>query len=92
MAAKEAGLNTKDGQMRDDAPPPHSVEQPKSSYIADVKRRDRGDREEQEDFLVRFLARETGISESQARDLINMIGTDRASLLREARILSERRR
>jgi hypothetical protein len=44
-------------------------------------------REEQEDFLVRFLARETGITEAQARDLIDMVGTGRSSLLREARIL-----
>ena len=82
MAAKEAGLNTKAVEPH---PSPRSVEQPKSLRI------DRGDREEQEDFLVRFLARETGISEAQARDLIKMIGTDRASLLREARILKARR-
>lgn len=87
MAAKEAGLNTKAVEPH---PSPRSVEQPKSLRIVDEKRRDRGDREEQEDFLVRFLARETGISEAQARDLIKMIGTDRASLLREARILKAR--
>ncbi|PWJ86954.1 uncharacterized protein DUF982 [Mesorhizobium loti] len=89
-AAKEAGLNVKAVSVQDDAPLPRSLEQPKSSYIGDEKRRDRGDREEQEDFLVRFLARETGITEAQARELINLIGTDRASLLREARILKAR--
>ncbi|UVK37394.1 DUF982 domain-containing protein [Mesorhizobium sp. AR10] len=89
-AAKEAGLNVKAVSVQDDAPLPRSLEQPKSSYIGDEKRRDRGDREEQADFLVRFLARETGITEAQARELINVIGTDRASLLREARKLKAR--
>lgn len=83
-AAKEAGLSVQRLQRDGDAPSLRSVEQPKSSY---EKRRDRGHREEQEDFLARFLARETGISESEARELIDMVGTDRASLLREARIL-----
>jgi hypothetical protein len=86
-AAKDAGLNTKAVSVQEDTPSPRSIEQPKSSYIVDEKRRDRGDREEQEDFLVRFLARETDITEVQARELINIFGTDRASLLREARIL-----
>ncbi|MER8434111.1 DUF982 domain-containing protein [Mesorhizobium caraganae] len=89
-AAKEAGLKVKAVSVQDDAPLPRSLEQPKSSYIGDQKRRDRGDREEQEDFLVRFLARETGITEAQARGLIKVIGTDRSSLLREARILKAR--
>lgn len=40
--------------------------------------------------LARALAAETGITFDQARDLIAMIGTDRNSLLREARILSRR--
>ncbi|UVK38634.1 DUF982 domain-containing protein [Mesorhizobium sp. AR10] len=92
MAAKEACLNIIAVPVQRDAPSPRSVEQPKSSYIVDEKRRDRGDREEHEDFLVRFLARETGITEAQARELIDMIGTDRESLQREARILKGRRR
>lgn len=91
-AAKEAGLNLKAVAVQEGDPSRRSAEQPKSAYIIDEKRRDRGDREEQEDFLVRFLARETGITEAQARDLVNMIGTDRASLLREARILKGRDR
>lgn len=90
-AAHEAGLNVQRVQRDGDAPSLRSVEQPKSSYIADEKRRDRGHREEQEDFLTRFLARETGITEAQARKLIEMVGTDRASLLREARILKAER-
>ncbi|MFK0692227.1 DUF982 domain-containing protein [Mesorhizobium sp. IMUNJ 23033] len=53
----------------------------------DAKRKNRARMEEEEDFMVRFLARETGITETQARDLINMMGADRSSLLREARIL-----
>ncbi len=89
-AAKEAGLNFKAVKVQEGAPSPRSAEQPKSAYLIDEKRRDRGDREEQEDFLVRFLARETGITEAQARELINVIGTDRASLLRDARILKAR--
>jgi hypothetical protein len=91
-AAKEAGLNLKAVAVQEGDPSRRSAEQPKSAYIIDEKRRDRGDREEQEDFLVRFLTRETGITEAQARDLVNMIGTDRASLLREARILKGRDR
>ena len=91
-AAKEAGLNVKAVSLQGDAQSPRSAKQPRSSYIGDEKRRDRGDREEQEDFLVRFLARETGITEAQSRELVNMIGTDRASLLREARILKGRDR
>ncbi|WP_162034336.1 DUF982 domain-containing protein [Mesorhizobium japonicum] len=91
-AAEEAGRLTLQGvHHNEDAPSPRSVEQPKSSYIADEKRRDRGHREEQEDFLIRFLARETGITEAQARELIDMVGTDRGSLLREARILKAQR-
>ena len=86
-AAKEAGLNVRGLRHDEEAPTSRSVEHPKSSYIADEKRRDRGHREEQEDFLARFLARETGITEAQARELIVVVGTDRASLLREARAL-----
>jgi hypothetical protein len=83
-AAKEAGLNVRGVRSNDDTPSFRSVEQP---HIADEKRRDRGHREEQKVFLARFLARETGISEAQARELIDMLGTDRSSLLREAKIL-----
>ncbi|TPM90630.1 hypothetical protein FJ977_33675 [Mesorhizobium sp. B2-1-3A] len=36
---------------------------------------------------LQSLAQETGITEEQARDLIRLIGTDRNSLLREARQL-----
>jgi hypothetical protein len=38
------------------------------------------------------LARDTGITEAQARELIEMIGTDRPSLLREARVLKARQK
>ncbi|OWK21738.1 hypothetical protein [Mesorhizobium amorphae] len=40
--------------------------------------------------MARSLAAETGISFDQARDLIALIGTNRSSLLREARILKKR--
>ncbi|PDQ23029.1 hypothetical protein CN311_00810 [Mesorhizobium sanjuanii] len=40
--------------------------------------------------LAHALAAETGITVDQAVDLIAMIGTDRNSLLREARILRKR--
>jgi hypothetical protein len=43
------------------------------------------------DTLSRSLAKEAGITEDQARELIRMLGTDRNSLLREARILTQRR-
>ncbi|RUX73562.1 hypothetical protein EN925_20255 [Mesorhizobium sp. M7A.F.Ca.US.006.04.2.1] len=39
------------------------------------------------DRLVTQLAMETGITADQARGLISMLGTDRNSLLREARII-----
>ncbi|WP_187331319.1 MULTISPECIES: hypothetical protein [unclassified Mesorhizobium] len=41
----------------------------------------------EKDFRVRFLMHETGITEDQARELIDLIGNDANSLLREARIL-----
>jgi hypothetical protein len=51
---------------------------------------DKPDRAQMITFLVRFLAKETGITESQARDLVKLIGTERGSLLREARLLKKR--
>lgn len=50
-----------------------------------------GARTTERDRLAVSLAKETGISEAQARDLIEMLGTDRNSLLREARLISGRR-
>ncbi|RUV21639.1 MAG: hypothetical protein EOQ60_01630 [Mesorhizobium sp.] len=41
----------------------------------------------QTEFSVQFLRERTGITEAQARDLIEMLGNDPNSLLREARIL-----
>lgn len=41
--------------------------------------------------LAHWLSTETGISEEQARELIRLIGTDRNSLLREARQLLRQR-
>lgn len=38
-------------------------------------------------FRVRFLVRETGISEAEAHDLIDRVGYEVASLLREARYI-----
>ncbi|QKC86641.1 hypothetical protein EB232_31990 [Mesorhizobium sp. NZP2077] len=43
------------------------------------------------DVLAQSVAKETGISEEEARELIRLIGTDRNSLLREARQLLRRR-
>jgi len=45
---------------------------------------------DEEAFLASALAKETGITLDEARSLIDMIGTDRNSLLREARILKTR--
>lgn len=39
------------------------------------------------DQYVRGLAKETGLSEEKIREIINMIGLDRGSIIREARIL-----
>ena len=39
--------------------------------------------------FVRKLARETGVSEAQVRDLISMVGYDFSSIVREARILKQ---
>ena len=41
--------------------------------------------------LAHALALESGITEAQARELGDMIGMDRASLLREARLLKKTR-
>ena len=43
------------------------------------------------DILAQSIAKETGITEDQARELIRLIGTDRSSLLREARQLLRQR-
>jgi hypothetical protein len=39
------------------------------------------------DDYVRALARESGATEQQIRDIVSLIGIDRASILREARLL-----
>lgn len=44
-----------------------------------------------EDFLVRRLTEETGITEHQARKLIADLGYQWSSLVREARVLSKKR-
>jgi hypothetical protein len=44
----------------------------------------------EKEFRVRFLVRETAITEGQARDLIDLIGNDANSLLREARLLKNK--
>ncbi|UVK54910.1 DUF982 domain-containing protein [Mesorhizobium sp. AR02] len=85
-AAKEAGLVVKDEDEDADLDSQRDAEI-KPPSLKDQKRRERGRMEEEEEFLVRFLARETGITEAQARELIHMIGIDRASLLKEARSL-----
>jgi hypothetical protein len=38
---------------------------------------------------ARLLAKETGVSEEQVLELIEMIGTDRSSLIREIEILKK---
>ena len=43
----------------------------------------------EKEFRIRFLVKETGISEAQARELVELIGIDAASLLREARLLKK---
>ncbi|MET3579865.1 hypothetical protein ABID19_002896 [Mesorhizobium robiniae] len=53
---------------------------------------DNADRECTKQFQAQSLAKETGITEAEARDLIELIGTDRSSLLREARILKSRQK
>ncbi len=39
------------------------------------------------DDYIRSLARESGATEQQIRDIVSLIGIDRASILREARLL-----
>jgi hypothetical protein len=51
---------------------------------------DQAERERMKLLRARLLAEETGITEAQARDLIEMIGIDHGSLLREARLLRSR--
>ncbi|WP_170950403.1 hypothetical protein [Mesorhizobium sp. WSM3864] len=43
----------------------------------------------QKEFVVHFLTRETGVTEAQARELIDLIGNNPNSLLREARLLMQ---
>ena len=40
---------------------------------------------------VRTLARECGVTELQIREIISLVGMDRASILREARLLQKDR-
>ncbi|MER9217141.1 hypothetical protein NKI54_35195 [Mesorhizobium sp. M0663] len=42
------------------------------------------------DLQAQWIAKEAGITEAQARELVDMIGIDRPSLLREARMLKSR--
>jgi hypothetical protein len=44
-----------------------------------------------EEYFVRLLVEETGITERQARDLIALLGYEWTSLLREAHILAKKR-
>lgn len=46
----------------------------------------------QREARVHFLARKTGVTEEQARELIDLIGSDENSLLREARFLARNQR
>lgn len=38
---------------------------------------------------IRALAMETGVSEADIRVIIDLVGTDRASIVREARLLKK---
>lgn len=38
---------------------------------------------------VRTIARESGATEQQIREIISLVGFDRASILREARLLAK---
>ena len=40
---------------------------------------------------VRALARESGATEQQIREIVSLIGFDRSSILREARLLAMKR-
>jgi hypothetical protein len=42
--------------------------------------------------LAQRLAKETGITESEAADLISVLGTNWSSLVREARVIRRRRK
>jgi len=57
--------------------------------IAMAEERQNSVRQTKEKRLALILTEETGITLDQAHDLIAMIGTDRPSLLREARILKQ---
>ncbi|WP_292452504.1 hypothetical protein [Mesorhizobium sp.] len=50
----------------------------------------RDDKKEPVDLLVRRLVKEADVSETQARELVELIGTDWPSLVREARFLKGR--
>jgi hypothetical protein len=42
--------------------------------------------------LAQRLAKETGITESEAADLVSVLGTNWSSLVREARVIRRRRK
>ncbi|MDX8451198.1 hypothetical protein RFM98_00355 [Mesorhizobium sp. VK9D] len=52
--------------------------------------RDGSGESKETEMLVRRLVKETHITEKEARDLVELIGTDWASLVREARFLKDR--
>lgn len=41
--------------------------------------------------IVRDLARESGATEQQIREIVSLIGFDRSSIIREARLLKKNR-
>ncbi|MGX9142846.1 hypothetical protein [Mesorhizobium sp. 128a] len=57
--------------------------------MAESEKEGAGRAQTEKEFRVRFLVRETGITEAQARELIDLIGNNTNSLLREARNLKK---
>lgn len=55
-------------------------------------RRERTHLDRLADLITMRLVKETGITETQARDLIHLIGHDWPSLIREAKILAKSNR
>jgi hypothetical protein len=55
-----------------------------------MRRDGKDEKAEEAEVLATRLAKESQISEEQARELIKLIGTDWSSLIREARLLKSR--
>lgn len=58
--------------------------------IRGVNLTDEAQRRDPHATLISALAKQTGVSEAEIRSIISMVGMDRASIIREARIIKRK--